>query len=93
MSQYFDDVEGIEIARRVMSPDNLATRFTVPHGNVYHVDTGVSRFGPFRPAEKFSGFTTSIDGLFLSGGGMHPSSGIAGIPGQLTARTVLRKTA
>lgn len=93
MGQYFDDVEGITIARRVMSPDDLAERFTVPHGNVYHVDTGISRFGPFRPSERFSGFTTSIDNLFLSGGGMHPSAGIAGIPGQLAARTVLRKMA
>ena len=80
-----------EIGRRVMSPDDLEQRFTVPHGNVYHVDIGSVRFGPFRPAPAFADFTTSIEGLFLSGGGMHPSSGICGVPGHVAAKTLLRK--
>lgn len=79
-----------EIGRRVMSPEDLAERFTVPHGHVYHVDIGISRFGPFRPSPAFSDFTTSVQGLYLSGGGMHPSSGICGVPGYVAAKTALR---
>ncbi|MDB5969658.1 MAG: beta-carotene ketolase [Hydrocarboniphaga sp.] len=90
IKQYIDNVETAEIGRRVMSPDDLATRFHVPKGNVYHVDTGMSRFGPFRPAPAFANYTTSVKGLFLSGGSMHPSAGIAGIPGRIAAQTVLR---
>ncbi len=93
MSQFYDDIEGIEIARRVMTPDDLAEHFNVPFGYVYHVDTTVSRFGPFRPSPAYADFTTPVEGLFLSGASMHPCAGIAGIPGQLAARVALRKTA
>lgn len=92
LGNFYDDIEGIEIARRVMSPDDIAERYKVPFGHVYHVDTCVSRFGPFRPAPIFADYTTPVKGLFLSGASMHPCAGIAGIPGQLTALTVLRKT-
>jgi len=92
MLQYIDNAESAQIGRRVMSVDDLSKRFNVPNGNVYHVDTGISRFGPFRPSPAFAGFTTSVPGVFLSGGSMHPSAGIAGIPGMLAAKTVLRLT-
>lgn len=90
-STYFNDIESIEIARRVMTPIELEQRFTVPNGHVYHVDMNASRFGASRPAPKFAGFRVpSVKNLYLSGGGMHPSSGICGIPGQIAARTLLR---
>lgn len=92
LGDFYDDIEGIEIARRVMSPDDIAERYNVPFGHVYHVDTCISRFGPFRPSPAFGGYTTPIKGLFLSGASMHPCAGIAGIPGQLAAKTVLRKS-
>ena len=91
LNQFYDDIEGIEIAHRVMSPDDLATLFNVPFGYVYHVDTSVSRFGPFRPSPAYADYTTPVEGLFLSGASMHPCAGIAGIPGQLAAKTVLKK--
>lgn len=90
-AQYFDGIEQLEITRRVMSPLELETRFTVPNGHVYHVDMNASRFGASRPAPKFAGFRVpSVKNLYLSGGGMHPSSGICGIPGQIAAKTLLR---
>ena len=92
LSEFYDDIEGITIARRVMSPDDIAERYHVPFGHVYHVDTCMSRFGPFRPSPAFADYTTPVQGLFLSGASMHPCAGIAGIPGQLAAKTVLRKT-
>ncbi|RNL66760.1 NAD(P)/FAD-dependent oxidoreductase [Zhongshania marina] len=91
MVKYFANAESAEIGRRVMSVDDLSERFNVPGGNVYHVDTGVSRFGPFRPSPAFADFTTSVPGLVLSGGSMHPAAGIAGIPGMIAAKTMLRK--
>lgn len=92
LSDFYDDIEGIEIARRVMSPDDIAERFNVPFGHVYHVDTHMSRFGMFRPSPSFADYTTPIDGLFLSGASMHPCAGIAGIPGQLAAKVAIRKS-
>jgi hypothetical protein len=35
-------------------------------------------------------YKSPVDGLFLGSGGMHPSAGICGLPGQLAARTMTR---
>jgi phytoene dehydrogenase-like protein len=81
----------LEIARQVMSPPDFEERFRSPDGNVYHVDPTAMRFGPLRPALGFSGVTCPVDGLILSGGGMHPSAGICGIPGKLAADAAARR--
>jgi phytoene dehydrogenase-like protein len=89
-ANYIDGLAEFEIDRRQQSPDDIAARFRSPDGNVYHVDPVATRFGPLRPASGFAGYRTPIEGLFVSGGGTHPSAGICGIPGQQAARAVLR---
>jgi phytoene dehydrogenase-like protein len=93
VAAHYDDIEELEIARKVLTPDDLAVRFRAPDGNVYHVDTVLTRFGPLRPAAGFGGYRTSVPGLYLSGGGVHPIAGICGVPGQLAAKTLLRRFA
>jgi phytoene dehydrogenase-like protein len=90
VSAFYDGIEELEVGRQVMTPVDLAERFRVPDGNVYHVDAGLLRFGPLRPAAGMSGYRSPVPGLYLSGGGTHPSAGICGIPGQLAARVVAR---
>ena len=92
-SRVITDLPALEIARQVMTPPDFEERFRSPDGNVYHVDPTALRFGPLRPALGFSGFTTPIDGLILSGGGMHPSAGICGVPGKLAAEAVSKQLA
>ncbi len=89
-SRFLDGLEKLEIGRQVMTPENFEERFRAPDGNVYHVDPTAMRFGPLRPAVGLSGYRTPIDGLYVSGGGTHPSAGICGVPGQLAAREALR---
>jgi phytoene dehydrogenase-like protein len=89
-SVYYDGFDALEIARRTSTPVDIARRFRVPDGNVYHVDTTSLRFGPLRPAPRLGGYATPVEGLFLTGAGTHPVAGICGIPGQLAARTILR---
>jgi phytoene dehydrogenase-like protein len=89
-SKYLDGLGELEIDRQVMTPVDFEERFRSPNGNVYHVDPTATRFGPLRPAAGFAGYRTPVDGLFLSGGGTHPSAGICGVPGQQAARAVLR---
>jgi phytoene dehydrogenase-like protein len=48
------------------------------------------RFGPLRPATGFGGYETPVPGLFLSGAGTHPTGGISGIPGQQSAKWLLK---
>ena len=88
--KYIDGLDELAIARRVMTPVDIAERFRVPDGNVYHVDPIATRFGPLRPAAGFAGYRSPVDGLFLSGASTHPSAGICGVPGQQAARSVLR---
>jgi phytoene dehydrogenase-like protein len=92
-ARFLDGLEDRVIAQQVMTPPKFAERFRVPDGNVYHVDPTAMRFGPLRPAMGFAGFRTSIDGLFLSGGGMHPSAGICGVPGRLAAAAAAKHLA
>jgi phytoene dehydrogenase-like protein len=92
-ARFLPGIPELELARQVMTPPRFAARFRVPDGNVYHVDPTALRFGPLRPAVGLAGFTTPIEGLFLSGGGMHPSAGICGVPGKLAAEAALRALA
>lgn len=89
-SRHLSGLKELEVDRQVMTPVDFEKRFRAPDGNVYHVDPTATRFGPLRPAVGFSGYRTPIDGLFLSGGGTHPSAGICGVPGKLAAAAVTR---
>jgi phytoene dehydrogenase-like protein len=90
-ARFLGGLGAMEIARQVMTPPDFAARFRVPDGNVYHVDPTAMRFGPLRPAVGFAGFTSPIDGLILSGAGVHPSAGICGVPGKLAAAAALKE--
>jgi phytoene dehydrogenase-like protein len=76
-----------------MTPPKFEERFRAPDGNVYHVDPTAMRFGPLRPGLGFAGYKAPLDGLFLSGGGMHPSAGICGVPGKLAAAAAMKALA
>ncbi len=86
----YKGLDSMVIERRVFHISDLATRFNVPGGNVYHVDPAGMRFGPLRPASGFGGYETPVPGLFLSGAGTHPTGGISGIPGQQSAIWLLK---
>lgn len=86
----YKGLDSMEIERRVFNIPDLATRFNVPGGNVYHVDPAGMRFGPLRPATGLGGYDTPVPGLFLSGAGTHPTGGISGIPGQQSALWLLK---
>jgi phytoene dehydrogenase-like protein len=90
---YYEGLDELEIGRRVFSAPDLEERFHVPGGNVYHVDPVAFRFGPMRPAPGFGSYETPVPGLWLSGAGTHPTGGISGIPGQVAAKTLIKKVA
>jgi phytoene dehydrogenase-like protein len=90
--KYIDGLGELEIDRQVLAAPDFEARFRAPDGNVYHVDPIVTRFGPLRPAIGLAGYRTPVPGLFLSGGGTHPSGGICGVPGREAARAVIRST-
>jgi phytoene dehydrogenase-like protein len=90
MAQYYEGIEEMEIGRHPQVLPDLAKRFWALDGNVYHIDTFITRMGLMKPAIGFAGYKTPIPGLYLSGAGTHPVAGICGLPGQNAARTLLR---
>jgi len=90
-AEYYEGLDSMVIERRVFNIPDLETRFNVPGGNVYHVDPAAMRMGPLRPASGFGSYDTPVPGLFLSGAGTHPTGGISGIPGQQSAKWLLKK--
>jgi len=90
LAQYYDRIEELEIGRHAVVMPDIAKRFWALDGNVFHGDVLLSRSGPLKPALGLAGYKTPVPGFFISGGGTHPVAGIAGLPGQITARVVLR---
>ncbi len=89
VSQYFDGIEDLEIARRPLAPPDIEKRFWAIDGSVYHVDPYLTRFGAARPAIGLAGYEIPVKGLFLSGSGTHPSAGICGLPGRNAAQQMI----
>jgi phytoene dehydrogenase-like protein len=89
-ADYYEGIEDLIIDQQVLTPADIARRFHASDGNVFHVDPSLQRFGPLRPALGLADYASPVEGLFLGSGGMHPSAGICGIPGQLSAKSVLR---
>ncbi|HEX3900704.1 MAG TPA: NAD(P)/FAD-dependent oxidoreductase [Mycobacteriales bacterium] len=88
----YEGLDTLEIGRRVYSAPDLAERFNVPDGNVYHVEPTMWRFGPLRPAQGFGGYETPVPGLWITGAGTHPTGGISGIPGMVAAKTMIKRS-
>ena len=87
----YEGLDSLEIGRRVFSAPDLAERFHVPDGNVYHVEPVGMRFGPLRPAQGFGAYETPVPGLWITGAGTHPTGGISGIPGMVAAKTMIKR--
>jgi phytoene dehydrogenase-like protein len=88
-ARYIDGFSDLEIGRFVEPWPVLQERTRVPNGNPYYVDLLFQRNGPLRPALGLGGYTTPVEGLFLSGGGTHPGPSVSGAPGQIAAAKVL----
>jgi phytoene dehydrogenase-like protein len=91
--EYYKGVDELQVAVRPLVMPDIEERFWAIDGSVYHVDPTLSRFGPNKPVAGLSGYTTPVDGLFLTGSGTHPVAGISGMPGQNAARTMLKALA
>jgi phytoene dehydrogenase-like protein len=83
-------LKDLEIGRYVETPEDLTARTGTVRGSLYHVDHVPTRMGPLRPALGVGGYRTPLTGLYLSGAGTHPQGGVSGLPGKLSAQTLLR---
>jgi len=77
--------------RHLTGPEEWVDRHGNPGANPNHVEMSIDQLMAMRPSPGLSGYTTPIDGLYLTGAGTHPGGGITGMPGRNTAGVVLEE--
>ena len=74
----------------VRAPPDLEAAFGLTEGATTQGEMTLDQILFMRPVPGASRYETPLQGLYLCGAGTHPGSGIAGGPGWLAARQVLR---
>jgi phytoene dehydrogenase-like protein len=78
------------LARDILSPVDLETRFGLTEGNIFHGDLNLGQLFLGRPVPGWSRYRTPIRGLYLCGAGTHPGGGVTGAPGWNAAQQILK---
>lgn len=87
---YYEGMESNELGRRTLTSADMAVKYNVKNGSLFHIDMDLLHVGPLRPAWGLAGYRTPVSGLYLTGAGTHPGAGVGGYAGQNAAREVLR---
>ena len=77
------------IARRVLTPVDIESRYGVTGGHIHHVEHALDQL-IVRPVPQCARYATPIRGLYLCGSGSHPGGGLTGGPGTLAAEAILK---
>ena len=88
LEKYAPGISQSIVAREVLSPADLETRFGIINGHIYHGEQSLDQL-ILRPFPECSHYLTPISGLYLCGSGSHPGGGITCGPGALAAQTIL----
>ena len=89
LEEHLPGLRRLVLAREVLTPADLETRFGLTDGHIYHGEMTLNQQLVLRPAPGWSQYRTPIAGLYLCGSGAHPGGGITGAPGRNAARAVL----
>ena len=89
--RYAPDLPGRIIARRVLTPVDIESRYGVTGGHIHHVEHAMDQM-IVRPVPQCARYATPIRGLYLCGSGSHPGGGLTGGPGMLAAATILKSS-
>jgi phytoene dehydrogenase-like protein len=88
LSDCAKDLESSVVAREVLAPPDIESRYGTTGGHIYHGEHGLDQL-LVRPAPQCARYATPIAGLYLCGSGTHPGGGLTCAPGLIAARTVL----
>ena len=79
------------MARDILSPVDLESRFALTEGNIFHGDLTTEQMFFMRPIPGWAHYRTPIAGLYLCGAGTHPGGEVTGAPGHNAAQAVLEE--
>jgi phytoene dehydrogenase-like protein len=74
----------------VYTPLDMERAERWPIGHPMYLDLTLDQLGMLRPTRRLGSHRTPIAGLYISGAGTNPTGGIAGTPGRMAARALLR---
>jgi phytoene dehydrogenase-like protein len=77
------------VAREVLTPADLETRFALSGGQLHHGELALDQLLVMRPSPSAARYRTAVPGLFLGGSGSHPGGGVRPTAGLLAAEAVL----
>ena len=89
LARYAPDLPGQVVARRVLTPVDIETRYGVTGGHIHHVEHALDQM-VVRPVPQCARYATPIRGLYLCGSGSHPGGGLTGGPGMLAAAVIVK---
>ncbi len=87
LSQYAPAASHAIVAREVLSPVDLETRYGLVRGHTLHGEHALDQL-ILRPTPECARYHTPIKGLYLCGSGSHPGGGITCAPGALAASII-----
>jgi phytoene dehydrogenase-like protein len=89
LEQHAPDLRRRIVAREVLTPADLETRFALTGGQLHHGELALDQLLMMRPAPSAARYRTAVPGLFLGGSGSHPGGGVRPTAGLLAAEAVL----
>ena len=87
--EHLPGFEKLIVARQVLTPKDLESRFGLTEGHIYHGEMTLDQSLVLRPVPGWSRYRTPVEGLYLCGSGAHPGGGVTGAPGYNAAREIL----
>jgi phytoene dehydrogenase-like protein len=90
LSEYAADISQLILARRVITPLDLETKYGFRGGHIHHGEMSLDQFFAFRPVIGCAQYRTPIPGLYLCGAGTHPGGGLTGASGLNASREMIR---
>ncbi|HEY4587767.1 MAG TPA: NAD(P)/FAD-dependent oxidoreductase [Thermoanaerobaculia bacterium] len=89
LERHAPDVRQRIVAREILTPADLETRFALTGGQLHHGELALDQLLVMRPSPSAARYRTAIPGLFLGGSGSHPGGGVRPTAGVLAAEAVL----
>lgn len=80
--------EGIR-GRAILTPADLADRFALPGGSIYHLEPALDQSLFMRPLPAYYRHRSPVRRLYLAGPATHGGYGISGLSGRNASRVVL----
>jgi phytoene dehydrogenase-like protein len=89
LNEYAPNLKKSIIHREVITPLDMEREYSLPQGNIFHMEITPDQMFFFRPVAGWAAYKTPIKSLYLCGSGTHPGGGVTGAPGYNAAQVVL----